>query len=92
MYFQYKCISSTYISSTFFLVFKKKVQRSINIMEYLRKKSVHFSAKFRISSQNFVKNMQKSAFPQNYEKFCNSLRFVYILLCGYSNSGHSLLV
>ena len=31
-------------------------------------------------------------FLQNYEKFCNSLRFDYISLCGYSNSGHSLLV
>ena len=40
VYFHNKCILSICISSTFFLVFEKKVQRSINIIKHLRKKIV----------------------------------------------------
>ena len=67
-------------SSTFFSSIKKKgLTFNYHHRKLAEKKLSAFFAKFRISLQN-------------YEKFCNSLRFVYILLCGYWNSGHSLLV
>ena len=62
----------------------------MNIIEHLRKKNcLHFSAKFHISLQNSVKNLQNPAFPEKLFKML-LLSSVYsavmqnlVILCWY---------